>query len=326
MLQIPARARTDTAPAVARHPAKLAHVERGASSTGPAVVALHGLASARGSLMPAMLPLADHGLRVYVPDLLGHGSSPYPADDPYDIESHVGALSRWAADTVGPGPVWLVGYSIGALLAMAWAARAPAQVRGIVAISAPLYRDEQDARHTLMHGDLMARLMLVAPGLARMINQVLCGVDGLGARLSTARHFQRAYTWALVHGYGPRPAPSGEAVASPRDVEAGLLRGMEACWLHCWESMYLSLLRCIVEYRIWPDIERIRERRIPLFFIHGDQDTIAPVERVRMAASLGSWPTLEYAGAAHSLALTHAPALTSALVSHFTRDGVVLAR
>jgi pimeloyl-ACP methyl ester carboxylesterase len=318
MLQIPPIEQANIVQAVARHPARLAHVERGASSAGPAVVALHGLASARSSLTAAVLPLADHDLRVYVPDLLGHGLSPDPLGDSYDIASHVAALNTWAADSIGPEPIWLVGYSIGALLAMAWAAREPARVRGVVAISAPLYLDEADARRTLMRGDLMARLMLVAPGLARLVNRLLSGTEGLGARLSAVRRLQRAYLWALVHGYGPRPAPGGEALASPRDVEAGLLRGLEACWLHSWESMYLSLRRCIVEYRIWPDIERLRDHQIPLLFIHGDQDILAPVERVRMAAGLGAWPTIEYAGAAHSLALTHAPALARALTHHFT--------
>ncbi|HEX6122575.1 MAG TPA: alpha/beta fold hydrolase [Ktedonobacterales bacterium] len=317
MLQLPALERTDVVSGTCRQPPRLAHVERGARGAGPAVVALHGLASARGSLSAAVLPLADHGLRVYVPDLLGHGASSSPVGDPYDIESHVAALRGWTAASVGAEPVWLVGYSIGALLAMAWAAREPERVRGVVAISAPLYLDERDARQTLIRGDLMARLMLVAPRLARLVNQALSGADGLGARLSRVRRFQRAYMWALVHGYGPRPAPGGEALAAPRDVEAGLLRGLEVCWLHCWDAMYLSLRRCIVEYRIWPDIERIRAHRIPLLFIHGDQDSIAPVERIRMAAALGHWPTIEYAGAAHSLALTHAPTLADALAGHF---------
>src|SRR5215469_9574679 len=88
------RARVATTPALPEHPARLAYVERGAGGAGQSVVVLHGLASAGRSLAAAALPLADLGMHIYLPDLLGHGASPYTANDRYDIESHLGALRR----------------------------------------------------------------------------------------------------------------------------------------------------------------------------------------------------------------------------------------
>ncbi|MBF6590287.1 MAG: alpha/beta fold hydrolase [Ktedonobacterales bacterium] len=316
MLQVQTRNRTHRSPPVASSAPALAYIGRGAGADGPVVVGLHGLASAARSLAASVLPLADDGARVYLPDLLGHGASPYPAGDPYDIESHVAALGQWADATVGHEPLWLVGYSLGAQLALAWAAREPERVRGVVAISAPLFLDGADARRTLARGDLMAWLMLRAPALGWALTRLTCGSDGLGVRLSAVRSFQRLYIWALVHGYGPRPAPGGEALASRADVEKGLLCGMELCWLHSWEAVYRSLLRCIVDYSSWPDLARARMNKLPVIFIHGDQDTIAPVTRARLAAAVGPWPIIEYAGAAHSLALTHAHALNRELARH----------
>jgi pimeloyl-ACP methyl ester carboxylesterase len=317
------RARVATTRALPEHPARLAYVERGAGGAGQSVVVLHGLASAGRSLAAAALPLADLGMHIYLPDLLGHGASPYTANDRYDIESHLGALRRWQREAAVAGPVWLVGYSIGALLAMAWAAREPEWVRGIVAIGAPLYRDALEARQSLTKRDLFVRLMLQTPWLAKPLTRLMCGPEGLGVRLSGVHFLRRAYTWALVHGYGPKPAPGGEALASPTDVEAGLLCGLEVCWLHCWESVSRSLEHCIIQHRAWPDLERLRDLDVPLLFIHGDQDALAPVQHVRSAARLCRWPVIEYAGASHSLAMTHAPALNRALADHFTAVGAI---
>ncbi len=322
MLKVATRERFAAETQVGAYPWRLAHTEASAEAPAGPVVVLHGLASAGRSLAAATLPLADHGLHVLLPDLLGHGASPYPSDEAYDVECHLQALRSWLdATSVGGEPVWLVGYSLGALLAIAWAAREPARIRGIVAISAPLFLDGADARRTLARGDLICRLSLRAPRLASLLTHVTCGAEGLGARVSRVQRLRRAYTWLLVNGYGPRPAPGGEAVATPADVEAGLLCGLEVCWLHSWESMYQSLMRCIVDYNIWPELEQVRDLGIPLRFIHGDHDAIAPVERVRLAAQLGHWPVHEYAGAAHSLAMTHAPALRQALASYLTEPG-----
>ena len=151
----------------------------GLGNAGVPVVALHGLASTGDSLTAATRPLADAGLRVYVPDLLGHGASPYPADATYDVACHVKALRDWLDETdIGRERVWLVGYSLGALLAVAWAAREPDRVRGIVAISAPLFLDGMDARRTLMQGDPVCRLALRAPGLMRLVTRATCGPVG----------------------------------------------------------------------------------------------------------------------------------------------------
>src|SRR5438045_1566 len=121
----------------------LFHTQLG--TTGPAVIALHGLATANRLLSRRLAPLADCA-RLFFPDLLGHGRSPWP-DCPYGVREHVDALHNWRLGLgLGPEPVYLVGVSLGALLALQYAADEAAccgasTVRGVVAISTPAYPD-----------------------------------------------------------------------------------------------------------------------------------------------------------------------------------------
>jgi len=90
----------------------------------PRVVCLHGVTSHGRHF--AKLAEALPGFHVVAPDLLGHGSSPYPP--PWDLKTHLGAI----VETVGPQPAILVGHSFGGRLAFEIAARAPKLVPRLV--------------------------------------------------------------------------------------------------------------------------------------------------------------------------------------------------
>lgn len=164
-------------------PLNLAFVELTTGKNGPTVIGLHGLASTGRSLRPALCHLVNHGIRVLLPDLLGHGASPWPSELAYDLDDHLAALEAWANGTLGSEAVWLVGNSMGALLALAWAARNPSRARGVVAISIPLFASTTEARAYLVRGDAMAWLMLRYPDVARALCRRLCGEAGPGPSL-----------------------------------------------------------------------------------------------------------------------------------------------
>ena len=46
---------------------------------------------------------------------------------------------------------------------------------------------------------------------------------------------------------------------------------------------------------------------MPILFLHGDRDAVAPIAHVREAAAYSGWQLQEYSDATHALALTHAP-------------------
>ena len=93
-----------------------------------AVVFVHGAAHDHTVwTMPARY-FARHGLRVLAPDLPGHGRSEGPA-----LET-IEALADWLArllDAVRVETAAIVGHSMGALVAQAFAARHPARVRAL---------------------------------------------------------------------------------------------------------------------------------------------------------------------------------------------------
>ncbi|MEE1620529.1 alpha/beta fold hydrolase [Zafaria sp. J156] len=116
------------------------HCERLGPSDAPAVVLLHGGGMAGWMWRPVAQRLATSH-HVLVPDLPGHGRS---ADAPYTTHDDALALLR---DLLGALPVdgpratarrgaVVVGFSLGAQLAVALASTSPELVRGVMAVSA----------------------------------------------------------------------------------------------------------------------------------------------------------------------------------------------
>lgn len=99
------------------------------------LVLLHGLGGTHRywTCGPAPFELAGH--RTVLVDLLGFGESPRPWMR-YSVERHVAALH---ASLGGEQGMTLVGHSMGAALALAYAARYPSAVRRLVLLSLPCF-------------------------------------------------------------------------------------------------------------------------------------------------------------------------------------------
>ncbi len=105
----------------------------------PAIVLLHGIVGCGDYFGASYDTLAD-GRRLVVPDLLGFGDS-YRSASPsgYGLDAHLDALDEMATALQLTGPLTIAGHSLGAVLALHWAARRHTQVQRVVAMSAPLY-------------------------------------------------------------------------------------------------------------------------------------------------------------------------------------------
>lgn len=114
------------------------------SASRPPVVCLH-MSPKSGKSYADILPLLAEDRLAIAPDYPGHGESdPPPADPHVTVEDF--AESVWAViDAVGGGPVHLVGYHTGSMVAVEIAAQRPAQVISIVSISAPVFTAEEQA-------------------------------------------------------------------------------------------------------------------------------------------------------------------------------------
>jgi 2-succinyl-6-hydroxy-2,4-cyclohexadiene-1-carboxylate synthase len=108
-----------------------AELEVEATGRGPAVLALHGFTGTARTWAPLAAALRDQR-RVLAPDLLGHGRSSAPADPArYALERQADDLSALLA-ALDAVPADVVGYSMGARLALVLALRHPSAVRGLI--------------------------------------------------------------------------------------------------------------------------------------------------------------------------------------------------
>jgi len=116
-----------------------------AAGQGAPVVLVHGFGTSLAVFAPQIRPLAEQ-FRVFALDLLGHGFSEKPDID-YPPEVYVDLLSGFL-DAQGIDRAWFVGHSMGGLLSICLAIRAPERVRGLVLLnsSSPLFRPERQMR------------------------------------------------------------------------------------------------------------------------------------------------------------------------------------
>jgi pimeloyl-ACP methyl ester carboxylesterase len=104
-------------------------------------VLLHGLGGTHRYWTCGPVPFALSGHRTVLIDLLGFGESPKPWMR-YSVERHVAALH---ASLAGDRSLTLIGHSLGAALALAYAARYPSVVRRLVLISLPNFGGAEGA-------------------------------------------------------------------------------------------------------------------------------------------------------------------------------------
>jgi pimeloyl-ACP methyl ester carboxylesterase len=111
------------------------------SGSGTPVVLIHGVGADLEMWEPVAVRLApDHDVVRY--DMQGHGDSAKPAG-PYRLDDYVDQLRR-LTDGLGLTRVMLAGFSMGALVAQAFALAAPARVERLVLLNTVFDRSPQE--------------------------------------------------------------------------------------------------------------------------------------------------------------------------------------
>jgi len=206
-------------------------------AAGPTVVFLPGIGGTTSYYRDRVLPLAaDH--RLVLVDLLGFGRSPKPRVR-YDLERHVAELRRVLA---GRGRLTIVGHSLGARVAVAYAARYPEDVERLVLVSLPHFESRSEALAQVRRG-------------------------GWRRRVIASR--QLAPVGRVVANGLPRAVVRQLAPELPADVVLGTRMAST-------RALTSSLWDAVLEHDLGAEIDRV-PGRIPVTLLHGDADGTAPL-------------------------------------------------
>lgn len=237
-------------------------------SKDPVVVLLHGLTATGISFSRHYdrLPAT-----VVVPDLLGFGRSLSPRGVNFGRQAHITAVCALLGEMGLQGrPVVLVGHSMGAVLALHVAA-ALADVRGVVAFSAPLYDSAGEAETHVIHATPMARLF--AQGAAA---QRVCG-------------------WMCAHR---QLAGLVWPVFAPRWPRAIAAAGV----LHTWPAYASSLQDLVLDSDYRAALAALAAREVPVCLVNGGDDRVPVTGRaVELAAEFDNLRTESVPDADHDL-------------------------
>lgn len=241
--------------------------ELGAS--GPLVAFLPGIGGTTRYWEWVVGPLADQA-RLFLVDLLGFGRSAKPWVT-YSVDRHLAELHRVLAPRAAQGPLTLVGHSLGARLAVAYAGRYAEHVERLVLVSMPYFGGGEQARNYLRDRGASGWLWthMVPFALACLLGRRLLG-------------------WA--------------APLLARDVPRPVAEDLNEM---TWRSSTSTMWEVIYRHDLSADVARV-PARIPLLCLHGDADESAPLERMRELQPLH--PNCEirvFPGADHQLPLRH---------------------
>lgn len=241
---------------------------------GPDLVLLHGWGLHARIWEPLLEPLAAR-FRLHLYDLPGHGHSASVGD--FTLESVCTALAQTA-----PAQADWLGWSLGGMVALEFAARHPQRVRRLaLAASNPKFVADADWPHAMAPEVLEEFARALSVDYADTLNRFL----GLVARGAPDSGVLRMLRQALR--------------AAPPPTAEGLQRGLE-------------ILR-EADLR-----DRIPELTMPTLLLAGARDTLVPVAALRDL--VGENPQLqlrEFAQAGHAPFISHPRDFAAALVEFF---------
>ncbi|HLL76406.1 MAG TPA: alpha/beta hydrolase [Pyrinomonadaceae bacterium] len=217
------------------------HYQEAGDANAPAVVLIHGFLVSNFVWRDVLLPLAERGLRVVAPDLVGFGFSGKPADGEYTIEAQARAIIG-LLDELGIERATLVGSSYGAAVAAVCALDWPGRVGRLVLVGAVC--NDELKRHPVLR---------------------LVALRGLGELLAPPLLDAR---YVIRRKLGRRAAKNGDALAEERRI-AGRhlpLRASDA------QRAVISTVRGWSAGRVEREAERISQPTL-LVWGEGDADT-----------------------------------------------------
>ncbi|WP_299193515.1 alpha/beta hydrolase [uncultured Litoreibacter sp.] len=254
------------------------HVHYRGPVRGPLIVAVHGLTTSEYVWDDIAADLNDVGFRFVSYDLYGRGYSDRPSA-PQDEAFFVRQLEEVLAEAGNPESVILMGYSMGASISVAYAAKHPDKVEKLILIAPAGMSDTVDGhekflRDTPMIGDWVVRV--------------------LGARSRRKRH-------AATRETDPKRVEFSRKQLAESDYR-GFLPAVLSSGRHMLKQNQADKHRTL------------EEERVPTFAVWGEGDTVIPLTALGDMTQANRAVVHEtVAGADHGLPYTHPRQVASAI-------------
>ncbi len=236
---------------------------------------LHGIAGTGEAFGAGYDPLAERG-RLIVPDVLGFAGSMNEERSDFSVERHLEALDGMAGALQLDGAALTVaGHSMGALLAVRWAARRP-ETQRVVTFCAPLYRDAAEADRHIGAMGWQERFFALETPFAHRTCAWMC------------RH-RRLAEWVSVAISPQWPVPLSR-------------RGVQ----HTWHA-YLGGMNGLIRSPAWVDaLQRLADRAVSVVLADGALDSVpVPGRAAEVAGRFPSVSTSSHPAASHDLPISH---------------------
>jgi glycerol-3-phosphate dehydrogenase len=227
---------------------------------GPTLVLVHGLGGCHLNWMPSAAMLAKHA-RVIAVDLVGFGRTP-SAGRGFGLDEQATMLERFIEGVVRE-PAILVGNSMGGLVTMMTAARAPELVSGMLLVSP-----------AIPPPDLLGSIPMEPAMIARQLVHLLPGVGELAMYLAGRRGGARGlFVDLLTLGCKDVSRVPSEVIEANVSLIAERMAnqpfGHARSYLEATRSMLFHLTRAH---------EYAAAVRAPTTILHGTHDRLVPVD------------------------------------------------
>jgi len=251
-----------------RSPDALHYVEIGPRDAMP-LLFLHGITGSRRYWLKKVRHLAGP-YRLILPDLIGFGLSPKPHIT-YEMPVFRDSVRRLIEELGLAGrPLTIVAHSLGGLIALEYAARFRGEVRCMAILSLPRFQDPATAHARFWRGSPHYRRLLNEHSLSETLAQMRRS----GLELTLLYLFR--FPWSVL-------------IDSHKFTFKSLTSTLECCLLNYHVDSVLPLVP-----------------PVPTLLIHGEQDSVAPVEMITDLPE--RYPQFRLAtirGTGHHVFLTH---------------------
>lgn len=193
----------------------------GGNPAGEPVLLLHGFGSCKENWLP-LLPFLLRRYRLFLPDLPGWGQSHFSSDKNYGFDSQVARLAEWGRQVL-PGPVHIVGSSMGGGIAALLVARHPELARSLTLMNAagvagsaltPFERGLQQGRNSLIARNMKGVVSLLGSTMSSRALPLLMAPFAYWDLVSRRHVNQHMFRQMLQEEPAPE-LPSYSAIAAP---------------------------------------------------------------------------------------------------------------